>query len=86
MAHLVFFPEEMIELQKELKYHPDIQAALDAQPQKDLEILLAQIATELNIILDGDYLLPDLCKMLLGQLRKKRSGQVIIIPADSNIH
>jgi hypothetical protein len=77
-----YFPQEMIDLQIEIiKHHPDIQKRLDNQRQKDTEILLAEIASHLNIILDGDYLIPDLCKMLLTQLQKRRAGNIIIIPA-----
>ena len=40
---------------------------------------MAEIALQLQIILNGDYMLPDLARMLVTQLKKKRMGNKLIL-------
>lgn len=76
-----YLPDSFIELQQELLQpcHADIQEALNKQEDKSIEVLMAEIAVQLQIILNGDYMLPDLAKMLVTQLKKKRMGDKLIL-------
>ena len=76
-----YLPDSFIELQQELLQPclADIQEALNKQEDKSIEVLLAEIAVQLQIILNGDYMLPDLAKMLVTQLKKKRMGNKLIL-------
>jgi O-phosphoseryl-tRNA(Cys) synthetase len=68
-----YFPEEFPVLQKEIaKYHPDLRGILERQEDKSLEVQLAEIALYLNIAVDGDYLVPDLCRLFIKHLQNKR--------------
>ena len=76
-----YLPDSFIELQQELLLpcHADIQEALNKQEDKSIEVLMAEIAMQLQIILEGDYMLPDLARMLVTQLKKKRMGNKLIL-------
>lgn len=80
-------PQEFIDLQQEiLSHHPELQEKLNTQSNKDTAVLFAVIATYLEILLDGEYMLPDLARLFLKKLRDKRSGAVIILPAPGVVH
>ena len=70
MPTLQFLPEEIIALQQELKNHPEI---LDKLKNLDLADSFGSIAADLGILLDGDYDVPDLCKLLLKKLQERSS-------------
>lgn len=82
----MFFPEEEQELQRELIHHPALMDKLQKYPQNEKELILAEIATHCEIILDGYYtgeMLTKLCGIMAKRLKEKRpppvrSGIVII--------
>lgn len=77
MAYREYFPESMIELQKELRNWPLIsKEAMDAN--LDTVGTLGVIAARLGILLDGVYDIPDLCAMLLKKLREMRTTNLIL--------
>lgn len=86
MAYIEMFPEVFIDLQREiLDHHSDLQEKLNSQPNKDTAVLFAEIATHLNIILAGDYMLPDLAKLFLSKLQEKRRGGILIVSEISQL-
>ena len=82
------FPEEYIELNKELctGYHPKLAEIISKIGMDDLDLKLANIAAYCAIALDGEYRLEDrvnLCRILTKELVKMReypkaNPQVII--------
>jgi hypothetical protein len=76
MAHFKYMPEEVTQLQQELKNWPMISA--EAQAGKDLPEQLGIIAARLGILLDGDYDIPKLCGMLLKKLQDLRTTNIIL--------
>lgn len=77
MAELVFFDERRIELNKEIQNHPELCDILASQDDREFELLLVQVATYCDVVLDGDYMpqeLDRLCGILTDKLRAKRAG------------
>lgn len=78
-----YFPEEYLELQKELAtgYHPKLGAILMTCAADDIDLKLAHIAYYCGVVLDGAYTLEDrvkLCEILRKRLlvkREKREGE-----------
>jgi hypothetical protein len=62
-AHLNFYPEPILQLQKELIHHPVLQQDLARHPAHEWEIRLAQIALYCEVLLDGDYTEENLVKL-----------------------
>lgn len=78
---LVMFDEELVELNEEVAKHPDLMQRLRQQDNRDVYVLLAEIAAYCSVILDDTYTHDDikaLCLMLKEELYKKRTGLVII--------
>lgn len=78
------FPQEYIELQRELAtgIHQQIVAIIERYPADEMDIKLAQIAAYCEVILEGDYNLTDrraLCKVLTEKLVSKREMPKSII-------
>lgn len=65
-------PASLIELRKELGYHPDITDK--AQHGETFAECLAIICTSLDIVVDGVYDIGPFCEMLLVALRARRFG------------
>jgi len=81
MAYLDFFPQERIELQKEVRLHPELMSILSEAKKVDFEVQLAHIAAYCGIALDGVFYAKDLdaiCDMLVWKLRSRRTS--IILP------
>lgn len=59
------FPQEMIDLQKELAtpYHPDLCNILAGYPAEETDIKFAQIASYCGVMLDGIYTFEDKVKL-----------------------
>lgn len=75
---LVFFPESLILLQKELmEHHQDIILQLADVYPPTIENQLAKLGIVLNIVLDGDYDIGEMALMFLNQLYRKR-GHIVI--------
>ena len=71
-AILEFFPPVMLEIQKELQYHPLLTATLS--PHMSLEEKLGHIAAYCNVVIDDYFLeegLDTLMHLLLNRLKTK---------------
>lgn len=76
---LIFFPQSISLLQQEImEHHQDLVLKLADVYPMTMENQLAKLGAELDIILDGDYNIGELCEMLLNQLRRRRKAEVII--------
>lgn len=75
------FPQEILDLHTEVRKHPDLLQKLYDQDNKDVYIQLLEIATHLNIYVEGTFTREDilaLCKMLTAKLYERRS--IIVMP------
>lgn len=75
------FPQEILDLHTEVRKHPDLLQKLYDQDNKDVYIQLLEIATHLNIYVEGTFTRDDilaLCKMLTAKLYERRS--IIVMP------
>lgn len=75
------FPQEILDLHTEVRKHPDLLQKLYDQDSKDVYIQLLEIATHLNIYVEGTFTRDDilaLCKMLTAKLYERRS--IIVMP------
>jgi len=79
MPYIEYFPEVFIELQEELQSHNDLLVKLLQLPKDSpMELKIAEIATHVDIVLDGFYTAEDVEKLvgiLLQKLKQKR-GQL----------
>lgn len=75
------FPEEILALNRETQFHPGLSKILREQPNKDVYILLLEIATYCQVPVVADIYtrqdILDLCSTLTKCLYEKRT-QVII--------
>lgn len=77
----VLFPDEYIELQREIPKHPVLVEFLQDHPVNEFEIRLSQIAAYCEVALDDTYSqddLKNLAKILTKRLIEKRSGLILI--------
>ena len=74
-----YFPEELIALNEEVANHPDLQERLAGQENKDVYILINEIAAFLGIILDGMYTQEDILKLCTDMTFKLRARRGLII-------
>lgn len=75
MTELVYFNESKIELQKEMREHPELLNQIAAAELTDWSDQLALVAAYCGIILDGYYLEDQIMRledMLFFKLRAKR--------------
>jgi len=63
MAYLEFFPEEYIQLNREITYHPALQALLAKHPEQEFELKLAEVAAYCFIEVDGEFTQEELRKL-----------------------
>ena len=82
--YLEYFPEAYIELQKELRFHPVLLDRLQKFDQKDVELVIAEIAAYCEILMDGIYVEADivrLAELMIPRLRAKRQrpSDIIIV-------
>jgi hypothetical protein len=75
----VMFPTALIELNREVAYHPDLVEILSKQESPDLEVRLAEIAAYCEIILDGFYTQDDISRIADECIRRLKSKRVGII-------
>lgn len=85
MAHLEFFSESRIALNKELAQdgHESLWPLLAKYPATEFEMRLAEVAAYCEIILDGVYdagEVDKLCEILTRKLYEKRTGVIVINP------
>lgn len=74
------FEQELIDLNQEVAFHPDLQEILRQQTEKDFYVQLADIAALCGVILEGDYTKGDvlrLCTILTKKLYERRTGIMI---------
>lgn len=71
LIHEKVVPDSLLALRQELllPHHRDI--FLAAQKERSFEEALGMIAAKLDILLDGDYNVPDLCELLVKALRTR---------------
>lgn len=69
-AYQNIFPEELIQLNKEVSNHPELMTLLANHPSGEWEIKMAEIALYCEVIVDGTYL-PEEMQKLAGILTKK---------------
>lgn len=79
MADIVYFDPVVLDLQRELfnPAHAELVSRLERHPVDDIELKFAEIATYLDIILDGDYTNEDfmrLAKIFTAKLQTKRGA------------
>jgi hypothetical protein len=82
--YIHLFPQEYLDLQQELRHHPDIVELLQKH-EGDLHLGLAEIAAHFNIILDGQYFESDLTR-LAEILTKKLYEKRTLIITDTGPH
>lgn len=86
---IVMFDEELIALNEEIANHPALMELLRTQPDKDIYILISEVAAYLGIILDGNYTKTDIlhfCAKATETLRGMRTGIIIASTGNDNIH
>lgn len=82
--YLEYYPEEYIELQKELRFHPVLLDRLQKFDQKDVELVIAEIAAYCEILLDGIYVEADIVRLaglMIPKLKAKRQrpDEIILV-------
>lgn len=83
MAHLEYFSDQRLELQKELAHqdHEELWHLISKHPPQEFELRLAEIASYCEVILDGYYSqeeLDKICTILTDKLRKKRRALIVV--------
>lgn len=79
--HYHYFPEEVLALQAELQYHPDLLTILAVQADPDPYVHIAEISAYCGVVLDGTYTQADIlgiCKVCTQRLQAKRV--IIVLP------
>lgn len=79
-------PEEFIAFRNEVNEHPWLceklaKIPVDKDPHLQFVRMVTETATELEVIVDGDFTRKDLCKLcdlLTGELRKRRSSIITL--------
>ena len=80
MTYYEYFPQELIDLQQELAQHPDAVAHMLLCDSKYMEDRLAHLCTFLDILVDDEFDIDELCDlatMVTRALYKRRTGLVI---------
>ena len=81
------FSQHRLDLAAEVKKHPTLIEYMQKHPQDEFEILLAEIASYCEVILNDSYTpsdLDNLCKILHQKLVVKRTG--IVFARDPDGH
>ena len=79
--HFSYFSQHRVDLAQEVKKHPVLLELLNNHPQEEFEILIAEISSYCEVVLDGDYTsldLDGLCKVLYDKLVFKRVGIQVV--------
>ena len=89
MAYVIeMFPEEWIALAREVENHPALIELLQKHLQKEFEVILAEICTYCEIVLDGIYDKDDIsniCNVCTARLIKKR-GAIMLLSGSGTVH
>ena len=72
-----FFPEEFIQLNKEVEYHPVLVEYLAKHPPNEYEIRMAEISAYCGVILDGSYTYDEMKKLADILTKKLKEARVI---------
>jgi hypothetical protein len=83
-AHINIWPDELIQLNREILNHPELMERLANHPAGEWEIKLAEIALYCEVIVNGYYLPEELVRLagiLLQKLidRRKDNRSILII-------
>lgn len=76
------FDPEIIDLNQEVAFHPDLMELLGKQTNRDVYVLLLEVATFCGVVVEGDYPKEDilkLCKILTKKLFERRTGVILSI-------
>ncbi len=79
--YIHMFPEEVLALQQELQYHPDLLTILAVQTDPDPYVHIAEISAYCGVVLDGTYTQQDIlgiCRMCTEKLQAKRV--ILVLP------
>ena len=79
MPNIQYFPQEVMELQAEIQYHPKLQELMHSYNEQyfDFWMKVAGIAAYCNIALDGNYTeeeMVKICKLCLDRLKYRRGA------------
>lgn len=80
MAHLHYFPTELIDLQEELSKHPPAMEHMAKCDSKYMEDRLAHLCTYCGIVVDDQFDVDEICdlaKMITNKLYQMRTGLCI---------
>lgn len=69
-------PEEMLMLRRELAQPQNYDLLIRASEGATFEECIGNLAADLNILLDGDYDVPELCEVLLNAVRARHNPGV----------
>lgn len=76
-----YFPEELIELNNEIQYHPKLSILLSNHEGKDWLVKFVEICSYCKVALDDTYTEEDIRKIAIICLeRLKRYRSIIVIP------
>lgn len=88
--NIEMFPPELIALNEETAKHPKLGELLSQQPNRDVYILLCEVAAYCGVVLEGTYTRDDvlkICDKLTTQLQSMRTIVIMPDPPDeSNIN
>lgn len=74
-----YFPEEFLELQREITNHPTLMEFLSKHPPNEFEVRMAEVAAYCGIILDDVYCEKDLIKLADTCTKKLKEARVELI-------
>lgn len=62
-AHINIWPDELIQLNRELVNHPKLMERLANHPMAEWEVKIAEIAQYCEVIVDGTYMPEEITKL-----------------------
>jgi hypothetical protein len=85
MPYIEYFETELIELAKEVREHPDLHILFATQSDSDIYVQIMEVATYLNIIVDGTYLPEEILKLCTIMTRKLREKRTLVISSSDSL-
>lgn len=81
-----YFDQRQLDLQEELMHPANAKYLENLMSHDDITVQLAQLATDLEIILDGAYDQNDLCQLLANKLKERRTQEgLIVVPPSGRV-
>jgi hypothetical protein len=88
--NIEMFPSELIALNEETAKHPELGKLLAQQDNRDVYIMLCEIAAYCGVVLEGTYTREDvlaICDKLTMHLQKMRTIVIMPdLPSESNLN